>query len=450
MEKTSGKSGLKKVLSFPMVVLIIINMVIGSGVFFKAQGVFTITKGTPGIGLAAWVAAGIISLLGGLTVAELAGAIPKTGGMVSWIEEIFGKQLGYLVGWVEAIVFWPANIGALGAVFAVQLVNLMGLPESHLGIVSAAAILFLVVMNCLGAKVGGWIGTIFTVAKMIPLIFIIILAFTYEGANPQNVVPLLPSEGNAVSIFGAAVLSCMYSYDGWMHVGNVAGEMKNPAKDLPKAIVFGLSAVVVIYAVINTAYVFIIPAPELALTATPAADVAGVILGNSIGTKLITIGILISVFGTLNSNIMMAIRIPYTMGLQNKLPGSSYLKKLHPTFRTPVYSGILIAVISVVMALSGSYNTLIDMCMFTIWIFYSLTFLGVIKYRKDRPDIVRTYRVPGYPVIPVLAFAGGAFVVLMTLVTQTMLAVVGLGLTLLGLIVYHFRKDKIEDISVVE
>lgn len=355
MEKTSGKSGLKKVLSFPMVVLIIINMVIGSGVFFKAQGVFTITKGTPGIGLAAWVAAGIISLLGGLTVAELAGAIPKTGGMVSWIEEIFGKQLGYLVGWVEAIVFWPANIGALGAVFAVQLVNLMGLPESHLGIVSAAAILFLVVMNCLGAKVGGWIGTIFTVAKMIPLIFIIILAFTYEGANPQNVVPLLPSEGNAVSIFGAAVLSCMYSYDGWMHVGNVAGEMKNPAKDLPKAIVFGLSAVVVIY-----------------------------------------------------------------------------------------------AVISVVMALSGSYNTLTDMCMFTIWIFYSLTFLGVLKYRKDRPDIVRTYRVPGYPVIPVLAFAGGAFVVLMTLVTQTMLAVVGLGLTLLGLIVYHFRKDKIEDISVVE
>ena len=126
VNSTGGNSGLKKVMSFPMVILTIINMVIGSGIFFKAQGVFTITGGAPGIGIAAWIAAGLLSLLGGLTVAELAGAIPKTGGMVTWLEEIFGKRVGFLTGWVEAVVFWPANIGALGSVFAVQMANLFG------------------------------------------------------------------------------------------------------------------------------------------------------------------------------------------------------------------------------------------------------------------------------------------------------------------------------------
>ncbi len=451
VNSTGGNSGLKKVMSFPMVILTIINMVIGSGIFFKAQGVFTITGGAPGIGIAAWIAAGLLSLLGGLTVAELAGAIPKTGGMVTWLEEIFGKRVGFLTGWVEAVVFWPANIGALGSVFAVQMANLFGWGGNVLPIVAIVVILFLMFMNCLGAKVGGWIGSVMTIAKTVPIILIIIFAFTSTEGDVGHLTPFVNTElGSPVTIFGAAVLSCMYSYDGWMHTGNVAGEMKNPSRDLPKAIALGLSAVLVIYAIINIAYVYVIPAAELAQTPTPAADVAAKIFGSAIGAKIVTVGIIISVFGTLNSNIMMAIRIPYVMGVQNKLPGSKYFSKLHPKYRTPIYSAVFITVITIIMTLSGSYNTLTDMCMFTIWIFYSLTFIGVIIFRKKHPEIKRTYKVPGYPVLPILAFLGGAFVVIMTFFSQTILALIGTGITLLGLIIYELRKSVIKDVSIIE
>ena len=444
-EKTNTND-LKKVMSFPMVILTIINMVIGSGIFFKAQGVFTITGGAPGIGIAAWIAAGVLTLIGGLTVAELAGCIPKTGGMVTWLEEIFGKRVGFLTGWVEAIIFWPANIGALGSVFAVQMANLFGWGEKVLPVIAISVSLFLMFMNCLGAKVGGWIGSIMTIAKTVPIVLIIVFAFLSPDANMGNLTPFTNADiGNPVAIFGAAVLSCMYSYDGWMHTGNVAGEMKNPSRDLPKAITLGLSAVLVIYAVINIAYVCIIPAAELAQTATPAADVAARLFGGVAGSKIVTVGIMISVFGTLNSNIMVAIRIPYVMGMKNKLPGSKYLSRLHPKYKTPIYSAVLTMLITIIMILSGSYNTLTDMCMFSIWIFYSLTFIGVIVFRKKHPEIKRTYKVPAYPLLPILGFLGGSFVVIMTFFSQTTLALIGTGVTLFGLIVFEMRKTKIAD-----
>lgn len=239
----------------------------------------------------------------------------------------------------------------------------------------------------------------------------------------------------------------MYAYDGWIHVGNAAGEMKNPKKDLPKAIVLGLSIVILVYAVINIGYLLVIPADQLANTATPAADVAAKLMGGNMGAKLITVGILIAVFGTLNSNIMMGMRIPYAMGVQNKLPFSKQFAYLHPKYATPVVSGIFLLAVTSIMIISGSYNSLTDMCMFVIWIFYTIAFYGVIKLRRDEPDLKRPYKTPLYPLIPILAILGGLFVVIITVFTQPVNALIGVGLTLLGLPIYLSRKDKFKDLS---
>lgn len=441
---------LKKTLGLRTVILSVIGMVIGSGVFFKPQAVYTITQGAPGMGLLIWIVAGMITLFGGLTSAELAASIPKTGGMVAWIEECFGPAMGYLLGWCEAVVFWPANVGALGTIFAVQALRLLGIDEKYTVILAIVVVAFLVFCNCLGAKIGGMIGNIFTIAKLIPLILIISLAFTTKTGNMGNLTPFMKSGSNFFTVFASGLLTCMYAYDGWIHVGNVAGEMKNPKKDLPKAIILGLSIVMVVYFVINVAYLLVLPAGQLAQTPTPAADVAAILFGGKIGAKIITIGILVAVFGTLNSNIMVGMRIPYAMGVQNKLPFSKQFAKLHPKYSTSILSGIVLFIITAIMIASGSYNSLTDMCMFVIWIFYTISFYGVIKLRKDKPELKRPYKVPLYPVIPIIAIIGGLFVVIVTLFTQPVNALVGVGLTLIGLPIYFCRKDKFVNIDEFE
>lgn len=445
--KNESNTQLKRSLGLSTVMLSVIGMVIGSGVFFKPQAVYTITGGAPGIGLLIWVFAGLITLFGGLTTAELAASIPKTGGLVSWVEKCFGQGLGYLLGWCESVVFWPANVGALGTIFSIQALKLIGVSDKYTIPFAIFMVFFLIVCNCLGANVGGMIGNVFTVAKLVPLAVIILMAFTSTQSSPENLTPFIQRGDSFIAIFATGMLTCMYAYDGWIHVGNAAGEMKNPKKDLPKAIVLGLSIVILVYAVINIGYLLVIPADQLANTATPAADVVAKLMGGNMGAKLITVGILIAVFGTLNSNIMMGMRIPYAMGVQNKLPFSKQFAYLHPKYATPVVSGIFLLAVTSIMIISGSYNSLTDMCMFVIWIFYTIAFYGVIKLRRDEPDLKRPYKTPLYPLIPILAILGGLFVVIITVFTQPVNALIGVGLTLLGLPIYLSRKDKFKDLS---
>lgn len=441
MQDTNNNNSLKRVLGLPTATLLVINMIIGSGIFFKASGVLEITKGTPGLALLAWVVAGIINLCGGLTVAELSGAIPETGGMVAWLKRVFGEKIGFLAGWTYALVFFPANMAAQANVVSLQICNLLNINTSAQKIIAVSAIVFLFVMNFLGAKTGGMLTNILTVIKLIPVAVILIAALTYDGGSMSNMMPLIPestSSAGVFTIFGASILSCMFAYDGWQHTGTIAGEMKNPKKHLPIAITVGIIGVCIVYLLINVAYLYVIPAGTLMNSGTPAADVSQALLGAGIGQKLISAGILISVFGTLNGTILISTRIPYAMALNNELPASDKIVKLHPKFKTSPVSFLIIFVIALIMALSGSFNTLADMSMFTLWIFNILSFIAVIKFRKDCPDIERPYKVPLYPVIPIIGIVGGVVVLVSTLFTQTMLAVIGLLLTASGMIVYYY------------
>ncbi|MFY4777061.1 APC family permease [Metabacillus sp. RGM 3146] len=436
---------LKKEIGFFAALTTVIGTVIGAGVFFKPTAVYGFT-GSSSLGLLAWVIGGILTICAGLTAAELSAAIPETGGMMAYLKRTYGNLTAFLLGWAQTVIYFPANIAALAIIFGTQAISLFGLSanDHKLMIVGIAIVtaIFLTFMNFLGAKAAGGIQTVATICKLIPLVLLIIFGMLHKGDVPFQLFPVEAGPDKAfLSALGSGLLATMFAYDGWILVGNIAGEMKNPKKDLPKAIILGLSAVMAIYLLINIAFLMVMSAGSLAGTDTPASQAAQIIFG-SIGGKLVSIGILISVFGSINGYVMTGMRVPYAMAMENKLPFSKWFSVLTVNSRVPYNSGIFILLISIVMMLIGGFNTLTDMLVFVIWIFYTMTFAAVLILRKREPDLIRPYKVPFYPVLPIIAIIGGLFIVINTLFTQPLLAIYGLGITALGLPIYYAMRSK--------
>lgn len=428
---------LQKNLGFAAAISTVVGLVIGSGVFFKPQAIYTATDGSSNLGILAWVIGGIMTIAGGLTAAEVSAAIPKTGGMMIYLEDIYGVQLGFLTGWMQTVLFFPGTIAASAVIFAQQAAELMGYSSDNMTIVLCIAIgviLFLTILNTIGSSLGGGIQTVATICKLIPLALIIIFGLIKGGSPAPIFTSAVSGKINPASALGQALIATLFAYDGWINVGALAGEMKNPGKDLPLAIVGGLSVVMAVYLAINIAYLRVAPASELAGVTSPATLVATKLFG-SIGGSVVTIGILISVFGTLNGYILTGPRIPYTLGKLGLLPGSSSLIKVNKG-GSPYVSMWLIGILSCLYALSGQFNLLTDLTIFAIWVFYMLTFIGVVKLRKDRPDLERPYRVPLYPIVPIIAIIGGLYVVINQLITAPLISGGGIIITLIGLPVY--------------
>ena len=248
---------LQKNLGLAAALSTVIGMVIGGGVFFKPQAVYTLTGGAPGLGMIAWVAAGILTITAGLTAAEVSAAIPKTGGMMVYIEEIYGKKLGALTGWMQCALFFPATIAALAVMFSEQTISLLGLSSGLLIPLAIATILLIAILNTLGSKTSGAIQTVSTIGKLVPLAIIIICGFFMGEGNNPIVTPITAEGISPMAVIGQVLIAILFAYDGWINVGALAGEMKNPGKDLPKAIVGGLAAVMAVYLIINVAYLWV-------------------------------------------------------------------------------------------------------------------------------------------------------------------------------------------------
>ena len=435
---------LQKNLGLAAALSTVIGMVIGGGVFFKPQAVYTLTGGAPGLGMIAWVAAGILTITAGLTAAEVSAAIPKTGGMMVYIEEIYGKKLGALTGWMQCALFFPATIAALAVMFSEQTISLLGLSSGLLIPLAIATILLIAILNTLGSKTSGAIQTVSTIGKLVPLAIIIICGFFMGEGNNPIVTPITAEGISPMAVIGQVLIAILFAYDGWINVGALAGEMKNPGKDLPKAIVGGLTAVMAVYLVINVAYLWVLPADQLATFTNPAAAVATELFG-AVGGKIVTVGILISVFGCANGYLLTGPRVLYTLGTQKSIPGYKTIGALNKN-NVPANATLVMAVVGCLYAMSGQFNLLTDLSMFAIWSFYVLTFIGVIILRKKQPDLHRPYRVPMYPVIPCIAIAGGLFVVLNQLLfagmTNTLISLGGVLVTLIGIPLYNVAQKQ--------
>lgn len=427
---------LKKSVTFIEAMAIVVGMIIGSGIFLKPSIVLK-NAGTPLLSILAWVAGGIITLASALSVAEIAAAIPKSGGLYTYLEELYGSVFGFLLGWVQTIISYPASIAAQAIAFATYSNYFLPMDPMQQKLLAVAVLAFILVMNIIATKCGGVIQTLATIGKLIPIAAIILFGVLSSAAPGFSGIQTAASGTG----FGVAILGTLWAYDGWISVTNMAGELKNPEKTLPKVISIGVIFVIIVYVSFNIAIFKTLPYKVIIASKTPGADAAKVLFGNG-GGAFITAGIMVSVFGALNGYLMTAARVPQAMGQKNQFPFSNILGKVNSKFETPANALIFQSILAVVYIFSGTFNTLTDLLVFVLWIFFTMGVFGVFLLRKKMPPEKGRYKVPFYPVTPIIGIVGGIYILVSTLITAPARSFVGIGITLIGLPVFYYINRK--------
>ncbi|HYE10274.1 MAG TPA: amino acid permease [Patescibacteria group bacterium] len=438
--KAAIEKALKKEIGLMEAITMVVGVVIGSGIFFKASSVFS-NAGTPILGILAWVVGGIITIASALTIAEIATAIPKTGGIFVYLKELYSEKWAFLFGWVQAVIYVPGVAAALSIVFVTQATYFITLTAVQQKILAIFIIFFISLINMISTKLGSKVQFFATIGKLIPIIIIIVFGLLKGEANSFAAVSDAAANPVSLSGFGAAILGTLWAYDGWVGVGNMAGELKNPKKDIPRSIIIGLTVIIAVYILINVAIVNIMPVADVISSDKAASDAAVILFGNA-GAGLIAAGIMVSILGALNGYLMTGVRVPFAMAQDNLFPFAKTFGKLSSKFETPVNAFIFVAVLSSIYVLSGSFETLTNLAVFAIWIFFVMTVAGIFILRTKHKNIERPYRVPLYPFIPIIGIAGGIYILISTLFTSTSYALYGLAITALGLPVYLLIKRK--------
>lgn len=431
---------MKRQISFGQALATVVGSVIGAGVFFKI-GTITAQTGSSSMTVFVWILAGIISIASGLTISEIAASL-KINGAIKYLDYTYGRVWGFLFGWAQMIVYFPAQIGALSSIFGVQFVSLFGLQTKYANFVAILLVLFLLAINLIGTKFSSKMQSIITVLKIIPIVLIIIWGFFNQNKIATPILPL--TVGHNISFPNAisqGLLSALFAFEGWIVVTNLANEVKNPERDLSRAIIFGLSAITLIYVLINYTFLTVLPIHELANNNNAAFEASMKLFGQ-FGGKLVTIGILISVYGAVNAFMLTGMRTPYILAQDNLLPFSNKIGKANIHTGVPVLGAIIVDTIAIIMILLGNFTVLTDMLVFVMWTFNTMLSIAVIILRKREPELKRPFKVPWYPLIPLISILGGIFIVVSTIINQFGLSLIGIGLTILGLPIYYYMQHK--------
>ena len=428
------EAGLKKNLGLWIGISIVIGCVIGSGIFMKPGRVIAFS-GNSTMALIAWLFGGLITMAGGLTIVEVATQIPKTGGLYTYMEEVYGKKVGYLCGFVQSIFYGPAVIGGLGLYFGVLVTKLFGW-NSSLGLwIGIAAVIFLAVINMLGTKYGGFVQAAATIGKLVPIVLIAVLGIVMGNNGIFN---MASGADAATASFGAAVLATLWAYDGWIDVGYVSGEFRNPSKNLPIAIIGGIATVMAAYLLVNIALMHVIPADQIVKLGENSAPQAALLLLGNLGGKLIAVGIAVSIFGCLNGKILTYPRVPYAMALHDQIPCSSFFARIPKKFATPVAATLLQITVAISMMMLSNPDDLTEMAVFVIYIFYILGFFAVFVLRKRSGMKGRSYSVPLFPFIPIFAIAGASYILISTFMSRPTDCLIALALAFAGVPIHAF------------
>ncbi|MCL4787994.1 MAG: amino acid permease [Verrucomicrobia bacterium] len=419
----SANQGLLPTLGLFSTVMLVVGGVIGSGIFRK-PGVMASQLGSPELLLVVWVLAGAITLFGALTNAEIASLIPETGGQFVYFERMYGPFFAFLYGWALFAIIQCGSIAAVAYVFAEYSTQFIMLPEASAEVaawsfrlpfigdvtpfkelgtkgLAAAVIILLTVVNYLGVKFGGIVQDIFTIAKVAAMVLLMLGAFLPPtGGTVSNLTT--PSAtiqlGGLAMVAGmaAALQGAFWAYDGWNKITYIAGEVKNPLRDIPLGLFWGMLIVTGIYVLMNVAYAYVLPIDDMAKSKLVAADVAERISPG--GGRWIALAVMISTFGAANAIILATARVYFSMAQRNVFP--RFLGRVHPRFHTPAASLVVQGIWSALLLLSGTFDTLTDTLIFVSWIFYAAGAYGVFILRRKMPDAPRPYKVPGYPVVP--------------------------------------------------
>jgi APA family basic amino acid/polyamine antiporter len=404
-------------------IMMVVGGVIGSGIFRK-PGVMALQLGSPQLLLGVWVLAGVMTLLGALTNAEIASMIPETGGQYIYFERMYGPFAAFLYGWASFAVMQSGSIAAIAYVFAEyagELVTLPQFPDAlaqwvvHVpGIgdvaplrdigakgLAAALIVLLTAINYVGVRFGGLVQNIFTVTKVTAMGLLVLGAFLLptggSAANLTNGSSVIHLHGLAsVVAIAAALQGAFWAYDGWNKLTYIAGEVKEPQRNIPRGLIFGMLIVTAIYLLMNLAYSYVLPIDAMAQSKLVAADVAEKCFSG--GGRWIAVGVMISTFGTANATILATARLYFSMAQRNVFP--RFIGRAHPRFHTPGAALIVQGLWSVLLLFSGTFDTLTDTLIFVSWVFYAAGAFGVFVLRRKEPAAPRPYKVPGYPWVP--------------------------------------------------
>lgn len=438
MKQSEEQISLNRSLGLISSLSLVIGTVIGSGIFFKQAAVLDYAHST-NLALIAWLVGGLITMASGLTIAEIGSQMPHTGGLYVYLEKIYGKFWGFLAGWMQIIVYGPTLIAALGSYLATLLVAFFGLPKTSTPLLAVIVIALIAAFNLLSNRYGAAFQVITTVGKLLPIAAIIIFGLLFGKANAFNQVA---TTSGSVSFngFGMAILATLFAYDGWVLIANMGGEIKNPQKLLPKAIVLGIGLVLVIYMLVTAGIFRVVPASLIHRLGDQAAAHFATIAFGQVGGKLLNIGIIISIAGCINGKVMTFPRIMYAMAKNDELPFSKQLAYLNKRMRTPMVATLTVCSIAALMAVTVDADRLSELCIFTIYLFYVLAFFGLFKLRHLKT--ASPFRVPLYPFTPIVAILGGVFVLVSELNSDLTGVLASIFFVALGIPVYLVKCKK--------
>lgn len=455
-EKRYQGPSLERVLGLWSAISIVIGTVIGSGVFLVPSTMIRYVGSVRTL-FVVWIVSGVLSLFGALTYAELAAAFPEAGGEYVYLGEAYGPFWGYLYGWTQLWVGKSGSIATLAAGFYTYLtaffpalgLSLFVIPlhigpkgsllEIHYGqLLAIALILILAAINYIGVRSGGNTQVFVTAVKMLLIAGVIAVGLFSGHGDFSHFSGRIPSAGGIAGFF-AAMVSALWAYDGWNNVSMVSSEIRNPQRNLPRSLILGTGAVIATYLLINIAYFYVLSPAQVASSQRVAADMMSMLHGRS-AAAAVTVAVLISIFAALNGSILSGARVPYAMARDGLF--FRFAAVVHPKYHTPGNSTILLCLWSCIVVLSGWYDDLYNFVIFGNWILYLMTAVSVFVLRRKRPDVVRPYRVAGYPLVPVLFVAVASFLLFSTVQTRPRESLMGLALMALGVPFYFYWRRR--------
>lgn len=468
-------SSFKRTIGLSTTISIVIGGVIGSGIFMK-PALMASQLGSPLLLLSVWLVAGCVSMFGALSNSELATLFPETGGPFVFFKKIYGETFAFMYAWAAFSVTNTAGNASIAYVFAQYSNYFLNLPRfsetieqsitlsipfigtffplENFGVKALTIFLILVLsaINYRSVKQGETLQNILSALKVVAIILLIGgIFFSGEGSMTNILTPsaTMPHGFALLSAYMAALAGAFWAYDGWNNITFVAGEIKEPQKNIPKGIFVGLSVCIIIYALVNLAYVYVLPINTLASSQFVASDVADIAWG-TIGASIIALLVILSTLGATNANVFATARTTFAMGQENKW--FSKAAKIHPKFATPANALVFNGVWSTILIISGSFDMLTDMLVFVTWFFYGMSALGVIILRYKLKDVERPYKVFGYPFVPVAFVSFVLFFLCSTLytdiinyqngTTHVINSVLGIAITVAGIPIYYLSKKK--------
>jgi APA family basic amino acid/polyamine antiporter len=419
---------LKRTIGSRDLTLLVIGNVIGSGIFLVPSAVMRQSGESVPIAMSVWLIGGLLSLMGALSYAELGSMDPGSGGLYSYVRDAFGAFPAFLYGWTLFFVIGAGTIAALAVAAAQYMTEFAPMSTLQKNIVAITLIVIMAVINVRGTKGSTSVQNATTAIKVLAIL--VMGAFLiFLGDNFSAAVTTADVTNVSVPSVGLSIIGVLWAFEGWQYVTFVAGETRDPQRTLPKALILGTVLLIVIYMIANFAYVAALGTSRMAASDRVASEAVAQVLGPAAG-KAIALAIIVSMYSAAHATVITAPRVYFAMARDGVF--FKKLTEVHPTYGTPAIAIIASCVWAAVLAASGTFDQLLTYVVFIGWIFYALGAAAVIALRIKRPNADRPFRVPGYPVTPVLFVLAAAAIVGNTVYAAPLESAIGIGMVLLG------------------